>query len=72
MRMLHHYMENESRKLAALVEGAVRSILACDHGKEYTLARKVGSLQDVSCYVQDMRSESDNWLARAERDFVDI
>lgn len=71
LQKLRKYTEVETKKLAAVVEGAVRNILASDHGREYTLARKVGSLRDALGYVKEMRREDDNWLMRAEGDVID-
>lgn len=51
MRTLRAYSDRETKKLAALLEGAVRITLAREHGREYTLARKLGSLRDVLCYA---------------------
>lgn len=72
METLRLYSENESKKLEGVVEGAARMVLAADHGRKYTLARKVNSLRDVLCYVKEMRGENQNWLARAECDVVDF
>lgn len=72
MQKLQLYSANETKKLAAVVEGAVRTILASEHGKQYTLARKIGSLREVLCHVKEMRGENSNWLARAEGDVMDF
>lgn len=72
METLRLYTEHETKKLATLVEGAVRTILASEHGRQYTLGRKVSSLRDVLCYIKDMRGENNNWFARAQGDVVDF
>lgn len=45
------YSEHETNKSAALVEGAVRSVLVHERERGYTLAREVISLRDVLEYV---------------------
>lgn len=64
--------ESENEKLAALIDGAVRSISASERGREYMLVRKIGSMHHALCYIQEVRGESDDWLQRAESDVVDF
>lgn len=63
--------ERESKKLSSVIEGAVCVVLVTEKGREYIKSRKVSSVHDVVQYLENLRGESDNWLARVQSDITD-